>query len=86
MVMHDQQLPPTAFARFASVSKFDSTSVPPLGSEVVADDIANLGTAISALDAVDGGAGFTRGNRLEISIPQTQWVRSHRADTIAPIE
>jgi hypothetical protein len=85
--MHGRQLPPAAFARFASMSKFDSTSVPPLGTEVVADDVANLSAAISALDAVDGAAGFTRGNRLEIiSIPQTQWVRSHRADTIALME
>jgi hypothetical protein len=84
--MYGRQLPPASFARFASMSKFDSTSVPRLGSEVEADDIANLGAAISALDAVDGAAGFTRGNRLETSIPQTPWVRSHRADTIALME
>lgn len=84
--MYGRQLPPASFARFASMSKFDSTSMPPLGSEVVADDVANLGAAISALDAVDGAAGFSRGNRQEISIPQTQWVRSHRADTVAPME
>lgn len=84
--MQDRQLPPCAVARRTSTSKFDATSVPPLCSVAHTDDVVSFRIVVIALDAACGGGEIVRANRLENSIPQIQWARSHRADTTTPME